>query len=269
VDVPTPDGCRVLEIAEARSELPESLHDFTSETMAVFNTVAALGALLRDPASGWPVIVSRAPLLAEEEGSLGHYGMLLHAAALSHPEQLVTAFMLAEEGGVRPGVAYPRRPEGEPSPWPAADFEQAAASMRRRGYAVSASATGLEAELDWPSTGEPGGTGPRCPSELVFSTNEPHPLLGDGLRCRLGLPLEFRSKERVIQLINALNLLETQAMDAPPLFGAWCQVPHRNRIAWVSFLPDSLRAPNLVANLAAWTVNRHWFARELISERRI
>ena len=51
VDFPTPDGYRVTEIGEVRTELRDSLQEITDLEMAVFNTLASLGALLRDPDS--------------------------------------------------------------------------------------------------------------------------------------------------------------------------------------------------------------------------
>ncbi len=267
VDVPTPDGCRVTGIAEVRTELPENLHVITDMEMAFFNTVAALGALLRDPASGKPVIVSRAALLVGDEQMLDRYGLLLHAAVLAHPDQLVTAFMFAEEGKVRPGAEFPRRPAGTPSPWDAAEFESVAGLIRQRGYCANAGATGVRAELDWAPGQVSAMAGDSLTSRLTLSATSPHPLFGDGLFCKLELPVAF-PQDRVVELVNALNQLDSQAIDAPPFFGAWCAVLGTPRIAWVSFLPDGLYQPGLAGSVAGWMVMRHRIASEVICSRR-
>lgn len=278
VDCPTPAGRRVTEVAEVRTTLPAALAaEIDDRECALFNTVASLGALVRDVESGQPVVVTRAPLLAGDDGDLPRLGLLLHAAALAHPQQLLAATLLADTGRVPPDIAWARRAAGKGSPWDAAEFEPVAARMRGAGYAARAYATGLAAELAWPSGAAgaavgaataDGASADEPPASLVLTNTEAHPLFGDGLFCKLDLPVEF-PPERQLALANALNALEARAIDGPPAFGAWCAVLKTGRIAWVSFLPDCIFQPHQAGYMAAWMTARRRLAWEVLHGRRV
>jgi hypothetical protein len=269
VDCPLPGGQRVIEVAELRSELPEALHDLTDREIAVFNTHAALGALLRDPASGRPVLVSRTTLWAGDDAMLRRYGMLLHAAALTHPTQLAAAIMPAAPGDARPGDAETSPSSRRPSPWHAEELALVARLVRCPGYRARIEETLVAAELPWEPGRIPVPGEDRRVSLLGQTTREPHRLLGDGLWCKLELPLACHDPARQAALANGLNQLEAQALDGPPFLGAWCAVPAAPRVAWVSFLPDVTYRPGLAASVAAWMVMRERFVREAMSARRV
>lgn len=269
VDLPTVDGYRVTEMAEVRTVLNPALGEMDETEMAWFNTYAALGALLHEPGSERPVIVSRTALLAGNDAMLGRYAWLLLASVLAHPEQLIAALMVAHHGGVDPLRAHARRPAAEPCPWEDGEFERLVSQMRERGYYSNGGEGGLVAELPWEPDEVSVVAGHRGTSLLTFSVEDPHPHFGDGLLVRLQLPLPFAPQDRQVAVVHALNRLESEAIDGPPLFGAWCMVPRTPRVAFTAFLPDVMHQPGLAGSVVAWFVQRHRLAREAIGNGRV
>jgi len=264
-DVATPSGDRIRAIAEVVSDLPDRLQDISDQEMAIFNCVAVLGALLRDPGTGRLVVRSRVTLCERDEGRMDRYGMLLQAAVPGHRDQLDAALRLASKGKIPAKGRLPRRPKGEPSPWGPRDFDTVEAVLRQEGCPVARDAGRIEARVPW--SGTPEGEVEEQIGWIEVSNQSPHPLLSDGLLCRLVLPLK-QPAEDLVRLAHALNVLEAQALDAAPSFGAWC-VPHGDpRLNWVAFMPDVIHRDDLALSMATWLLYRNWYAGEALNPMR-
>ena len=92
-------------------------------------------------------------------------------------------------------------------------------------------------------------------SLLQLTTLEAHPRIGNGLFCRLELPLKM-SDEEAAETASRFNLLEYAALDSPPFFGSWCSSPQSGRVTYVSFWPNLLFHPGTAAMVASWMEHR-------------
>ena len=92
-------------------------------------------------------------------------------------------------------------------------------------------------------------------SLLMLKTEERHPCLGNGLFCRLVLPISY-PLEKAAEVVHRLNRLELAATDAPPFFGAWCVEPKSGMPTFVCFWPNALYAPGTSTNIAVWMGHR-------------
>jgi hypothetical protein len=90
---------------------------------------------------------------------------------------------------------------------------------------------------------------------MLFSatTKHPHPLYGNGILCRLELPLP-RDAPYASTIVDQLNRWELRRPDLPPLYGAWCIGPRAP--TFVTYLPNQFCLPGLVPNLLAWSEQR-------------
>ena len=64
----------------------------------------------------------------------------------------------------------------------------------------------------------------------------PHPLAGNGLYFRLDLPVDVTEAEAMRCAVE-LNRFETEGVDTPPFFGAWCYNAKINTPSFVGFWP--------------------------------
>jgi hypothetical protein len=146
------------------------------------------------------------------------------------------------------------------SPWGARDFDVAQELLDRIGILANSDATGLTAEFPWDEgavshvEGFLGGSQGRT-SLLRLTTTERHPALGNGLLCRLTLPVSY-PEELLARAACRLNLLELVAIDAPPFLGAWTVDPETLSLTFVTFWPNLLYRPGVVANLTTWMMAR-------------
>ncbi len=87
-------------------------------------------------------------------------------------------------------------------------------------------------------------------SLLRVFTDQPHPQLGHGALIVLTPPLSF-DPDQVATLANELNRLEALEFTDTALLGAWCPDPTaEGGVAHTTFLPNALRDPMLLVNLA-------------------
>lgn len=244
------DGRKLCELAEVRTELQEDFQEFSGQILAHFNSMASLGAVLREPDTGRVVVYTRCPIYVGDDDVLGHYGLLLHAAAMAHDDQVIAGVCAGTGREVPEHLIRPIRGAGVPAPWGLEDFAAWAARLHQLRLPATASAESLMASLPWPAdTGFP-ACGERSGILLLLDTRIPHPVLGSGLHCRLELPVAVEEAAGV-ELVNRLNLIERRSLAAGPGFGAWCPVPGAPRLAWVSFLPDMPKPPGLLDTLVA------------------
>jgi hypothetical protein len=101
-------------------------------------------------------------------------------------------------------------------------------------------------------------------SLLQLTTREAHPRIGNGLFCRLELPLKM-SDEDANETASRLNLLDFAAADSPPFFGSWCSSPQSGRVTYVSFWPNLLFHPGTAAMVASWMEHRSAQAHQWIT----
>ena len=154
-----------------------------------------------------------------------------------------------------------------PSCWSKHDFEFAAEKLKQFfGLFSTAGDDGLTAEIPW----EPGGLSAMTgdvTSLLTFNSSTVHPSMGSGLFYKLGLPLHFEEDELVF-FANKLNEVESEAVDSPPFFGAWCSHLKPGHLCHVGFWPNLLYQPGTVLNLAVWMFFRNRQAVAFISNNR-
>ncbi|MBM4220587.1 MAG: hypothetical protein FJ170_01420 [Gammaproteobacteria bacterium] len=103
---------------------------------------------------------------------------------------------------------------------------------------------------------------------LTLSSDNPHPVVGAGLFCKLELPVRFR-KQRLAGLVDALNRFEWNAIDGPPLLGAWASHISTGRVAYVSFLPNYLWGQNCTPAFTNWLYQRAQIVREALINGRL
>lgn len=259
------DGRELLEIAEVRTVLHEDCKQFSDAMLAHLNSWASLGAVLREPETGHVVVHTRCPIYATDDAVLGHYGLLLHAAAMAHDDQVIAGICVGMGEEMPENLRQPIRGEDAEAPWGLADFRAWEKHLHERRRHATASADSLTASLPWSPAADFPGTDRGSGIVLFLHTGTPHPLLGSGLHCRLELPVEMENDD-IVAWVNRLNLLERERLSAGPGFGAWCPVPGHPRIAWLSFLPDVQKMRGLLDTIMSDLLLRAqkagWMARE-------
>jgi hypothetical protein len=94
-----------------------------------------------------------------------------------------------------------------------------------------------------------------------MDTGVPHATHGNGLSTRLHLPLAM-PEDLTHRLCAVLNLLETREFTRSCLVGSWCA--DSDGLVFVSFIPNILHVPGIVANLAvAAQARTAWVAAKL------
>ena len=103
---------------------------------------------------------------------------------------------------------------------------------------------------------------------LTVSIEERHPQLGSGAFFVLKLPVNLRGLNGE-ELANKLNCAEAAEWTHCHYFGGWCKDPDDN-LAFVSFIPSTLRRPGLLGNLVYGMAHRaNWSNDFLASEKGI
>jgi hypothetical protein len=254
VGVTTVDGFLILDRIDirtrhlARKELP------TDAQIAVLNTRATTGALIRDSDLNDVVVVSSVALFEGDEDSLHNlYAPMVVWGALHHSYH-----------GVSHGYPYKEYTRAsDRSYWDAGEFQATTSGLADAGFYSSAGPTGLSVEFPW----EAGGTSALLgdvTSLLTFQSNLVYPRMGQGLFFKLELPVQI-SSARLIRLANHLNRLEASGIDVPPFFGAWCYTAATSHLAHVGFWPNALYRPGITLNIAAWMKIRAEIARTVMA----
>ena len=135
----------------------------------------------------------------------------------------------------------------ESSAWVGNEMETVAQMLSSNGVMSIGTQNGLTAEFPY---GKHGGTAVLGGTSnlLRVSTEDRHPSLGSGMLMRLSLQ-EHPSHEGERLGATRLNQLELQDGCQSHFLGSWCANPSGGPPDFVSFLPNILRAANLLTNL--------------------
>ena len=224
---------------------------------------ATTGALVRDPEGG-DAIVSTLPVFDVDTEALADlYTPVVARAALLH---LVGPLAAAHCNSEDVGPATLALPAwDQPSFWGDDDFRYAKDRLRQQGFYSNADATGLTVEFPW-EVGACSAMVGDCTSLLQVRADMPHPLAGNGLYYRLDLPVDV-TEEEAMRCAVELNRFETEGVDTPPFFGAWCYNSKINTPSFVGFWPNLMYQFGTVANIAFWCGSRSRIARQVIGNR--
>jgi hypothetical protein len=228
--------------------------------LSALNRNAALSALVLMRRGESTVLVTRLSAFEGDDEAWNLYTPMLALAAVYQSECFVQTMLRL--GPSRKIDDTEVLPEGNAaSPWGALDFDLAQELLDRGGVLANSDATGLTAEFPWDEgavshvEGFLGGPLGRT-SLLRLTTTERHPALGNGLLCRLSLPVSY-PEHSLAHAACRLNLLELVAIDAPPFLGAWTVDNDTSSLTFVTFWPNLLYRPGVVANLTTWVVARN------------
>jgi hypothetical protein len=258
----TRDGKKLTGILSIKTDLGDGSDIYSDDGLLLLNPMATLGAIVKEPETGRTFIGSRLTLYEGDETRWGFLAPLAGCTALLQLDTFAAVFRQAF--GIKehtPFITLPR--SAEPSLWAAADYSQAALILRDPGVFANASPEGLTAEFEW----EPGAVtaikGDRT-SLLMITSDEPHPALGNGLLCRLHLPLRLPDGE-ALKIANDLNLFELNAADAPPLLGAWCCDTDLSGLVHVAFWPNFMHYPATILHMTQWMMKRNHIVRSYLT----
>jgi hypothetical protein len=266
VHATTVDGREVSDVVLIRTELPKEWSSLIDERqIAAANTMAALGALIREQGSGRLIVASRLSIFRGDEDVWGLYLPLVAFGALLQADALLLAY--AKTMGLGPVSRRLEVPEREnPNHWVGRDFIFAAERLNDIGVFSTAGEKGLTGEIPLSAGGVSAMLGHET-SLLTFQTDMPHPALGNGLFYKLELPIHL-DEDELVTFANKLNQIEIESVDSPPFIGAWCRKFNPSGIAYVGFWPNFLYQPGTVLNLAVWMLHRNRQAVTFISDSR-
>lgn len=253
----------VYEVVTVRTELPDPVGVVMDDDMIdSVNRFASLGALIRHRESRAVSIISRLSLYRGQESTWHLLLPIVGTAALVQGTSVSAPARFLSPGRSEDLPTLPG--ENKPSCWGAADFKLAEEMLRRARLIANGDDTGLVVEFPW----EPGAVSAvlgDVTSLLTFSPVAEHPVLGNGLLCKLELPAVVSEGEEH-RTAEELNLTEARAVDAPPFFGAWCTAGPCS-VAHTAFWPNMLHRSGVVVNLSAWMLARNKLARAFINTR--
>lgn len=247
----------IMAVVQVKTELPADVRDMMKqrewESAAAYNPMAALGALTVD--SGGIYVGSRLTIYEDENAWQQLHLPLLLFSIVCGTEAILGAIQhtfgtLASRGGH--------------SAWTAEDFDLLE-RMLSRFCDCSSGGLGFTAEFEVKPRASLSGVGHPRTALLHMRADQPHPALGGGLFILLQLPHRISGEEEAHRVCARLNLLEMEAGDLPPHFGAWCLGRMGTNLAYVSFLPNQLHAvPNIAMNAAMWGLHRtEWAGKQL------
>ena len=262
VDLETVDGLWISERLRIRTPL-DAFEDYGDEHLAIVNTFATTGAIVRDAERG-DAIVSTLPVFDVDTEALADlYTPVVANAALLHLIGPLAAASIISGGEDEFGPEELALPAwDQPSFWGADDFEYAKDRQRRQGFYCNASPSGLTSEFPWEAGACSAMVGD-CTSLLQVRADMPHPLAGNGLYYRLDLPVNFTAEEARC-CAGELNRFETEGVDTPPFFGAWCCSSASGALSFVGFWPNLMYRFGTAANIAFWCSARSRIARQVI-----
>lgn len=268
VDHTARDGSRISEVVTIHTDLPDevTLADLGREQgLSGLNTLASTSALMHMArggalaSQGVTRLVSRLSVFDGDDEAWQLYAPLLSFTAVFQADFMSRTFRGVADPEGDPGFE-PLYLADEPSRWGAVEFERAQDLIHRMGLFGNSGADGLACEFPWDagatsqlvhlSRGEQKQT-----SLLTLSTREAHPVLGNGLLCRLALPVTY-GPGKAVEAACRLNLLELLATDAPPFFGAWCVDSDTGHLTFVNFWPNFFHRPGTASNLLIWMLAR-------------
>jgi hypothetical protein len=266
LNIDTYDGLRLSEQLVARTDLVYVINDMEDDFLALANEYATTGAALRCPDTGTAVLVSRVSVFEDDtEALLNYYAPSLYWSSLVQSFSIQQAMRrqfgtdwLGEKSQLigTPGCDAPSR-------WDAGQFTDAEQRLRERGVYCNAGEAGLTAEFPW----DPGAVSSMTGHQTsLFQANGAvaHPTAGNGLAFRLILPTAGGEYE-LAPLATKLNLLEADAIDMPPGFGAWSYVRHFQALGYTGFWPNCMYRPGVLFTIASYCLARSRFAQLAIA----
>jgi hypothetical protein len=261
------DGSRITDVVTITTDVTEFPIPAvgTEANLAALNMSAVLSALLLVRRGETPVLVSRLSAFEGDDEAWNLYTPILAFAAVYQSEVFVQTILRADPSRAADDDSEVVPEAHAASPWGAREFDLAQDLLERIGILANSDATGLTAEFPWDKgavshmEGFLGGPLKRT-SLLRFTTTERHPALGNGLLCRLTLPVSYR-EDQLARAACRLNVLELVAIDAPPFLGAWTVDPETQSLTFVTFWANLLHRPGVVANLTTWMMARSQIAK--------
>ena len=252
VNLFTVDGQEISEIISIKSDLPEQMPDLNDKQITVFNTLTALGALIRDKDTGDLNMHSRLSIFKGDDASWQLYTPLIVSIALLQSDALLNAIM-QQIGLETINLNLPEH--DQPSRWSDAEFDFAAFQLNQIGVLAFAGEYNLSAELPLAPDAVSAINGDKT-SLLQIKSDTIHPAVGSGLFYKLELPTWFEEHE-LVYFANKLNQIEMKSSDAPPFVGAWCSQLDSGRLSYVGFWPNLLYQPGSTFNIAIWMLHRN------------
>ena len=266
VNLTTVDGLRISERIDIRTALPEAFSEFTPIQIAVANTMATTGAIVRDPDDGSVGLISSLPVFEEDTSALEDlYTLVVTNGALVQIAGPIAAAKFASGAGDDDATDMGYPDCDKPSFWTEDEFKSAEKLLRQRGVYCNAGQSSLTAEFPWEEGASSALLG-ESTSLMRFQSDMPHPVAGSGLFFRLDLPITLE-REELADFANYLNLYEVKSIDTPPFFGAWCSQLDNGTLTYVGFWPNFMFQKGTVANIAFWCGARSWIARQAIGNR--
>jgi hypothetical protein len=270
VGVDTIDRDKVANVISIVTELPELPIPSTDEALAAYNMGAGFSAAIRDDETGCIQLVSRLSCFEDDDDAWGLYVPMVAFAAISQSHTFLE-FLRSQLNNSDAAPESVFAGAVERSRWGAEDFELTQEQLDQFGIFANGDEGGLTAEFPWDAGAVSsmdwlftGGEKQRT-SLLTLTTAENHPCLGNGLFCRLVLPVSY-SFEKAAEVAHRLNQLELAAIDAPPFFGAWCVSPSSGMPTFVCFWPNMLYAPGTSTNIAVWMGHRSRIAKTWVED---
>jgi hypothetical protein len=252
-----PDGREISQIVRIASLLPDISIVFDELAQCLLNITASNSAVMVDH-EGKPRVNSRISLYSGESQDVAHiYTGVIFLTAVMHTNAVQAA--LASASGLEIPKPPPPPESSREDVWDVESFYRTTALLRNTGAFANGDAEGLTAEFPW----DPGavsafknlthGTAER--TSLLRIERSEHPCLGNGLSCRLDLPLQLTDSDAFKHAV-ALNRTECEAIDGPPFMGAWTSKPGSGRPTFVSFWPNYLSHAIGVEMIASWHAAR-------------
>lgn len=265
IDVDAVDRAKITNVISIVTELPELPIASEDAPLAVCNMGAAFSAAIRNEETGRIDLVSRLSCFEGDDEAWSLYVRMVAFAAMFQSD-IFLKFLSQQLSGSDIEVEGEFAGGDEPPPWGAEDFQLTQERLDQIGIFANGGEGGLTAEFPWDAGAVSqmenlitGGERKRT-SLLLLKTEENHPCLGNGLFCRLALPISYPF-ERAAEVVHHLNRLELAATDAPPFFGAWCAEPNSGTPTFVCFWPNALYAPGTATNIATWMMHRSRIAK--------
>lgn len=248
-------------VIKARNEpVSQSSPMDDEEKLSLFNALASFGALLRDPDTGRLVVASRLSAFAGDSASWRLYVPLVAFGSMLQGESIIKGIAkFLDYIEAAPMVL----PDSEkPCFWGRQDFEGSERLLDQQGFIANGDAGGMTVEFPWEQGALSSIVG-HSTSLVQFFSDQPHPILGNGLFFKLDLPVQFEP-ERLTRTANLLNLWEWKTVDAPPFFGAWCNDKKSGLLSHVGFWPNAMYQSGTVTNIAIWMMHRTRLVKEVL-----
>lgn len=240
------------------TELPQPictlLEKSPARSMATFNAFATLGAIYKK--GGKFFIGSRVTIHeGDDVWSKLHFPLLMHDV-ISGVEALFGAIRRTITGEAsRGGVSL----------WHGSDMRQVHDCMSKL-CVCTVSEDGFTAEFGLMPGAFTAAEGHHKTALFQMETRQPHPELGGGLVCILEMPHVADTEARAADICSHLNVMEMEAHDLPPHFGAWCLGRMGRNPAYVSYLHNALHStPGIATNFAIWAMNRAMWANAMLA----